>query len=478
MAQTLLANWWHGKAAWRLDVVASLAAILIVCRLGWEEDLTWVWAFVVCAGVVTLTAIRWPYGALVVLIAASAMPFYFVQVFGWNARPEHVAAAIVCLALAVRLVVSKFTWRLDKIDYWILTYVILNFVSSALGSSDPSSTLRWALQNSLAILAYFLIRGLVRDRKTLRTTFAILLVVGLVESVFGIVCYWSHQVFGTSTGVEVGQYLGDVAVPYGSLFEPNLFGAYTACCAILFLALYLFAGHRVGYFACFVVSSLAAVLSFSRAVLLALLLVVGYVVWKNIRLRQAQIRKVAGGLVLVSALVLLLAAGSVGGVLRERFDNLSFQGLSDETTITRIIVAQQALQDVPDHLFLGSGTASFNLSFDWAKYVPSWAGEKTWIGNAPLRILHDTGLLGLTAFLGFFVAIARRFRRIQKLSKIPDAMLIGLMAGTLLYGIAFESTDGTILAFCWVHLGVLASAVILVDSSDEAGGTSALREVA
>jgi hypothetical protein len=465
MSQTTIASWWNDKAPWRLDIVAGFAAVLIVCRLAWEEELAWFWAVAVCTIVVALTMARWPYGALVVLIGASAMPFYYVQVFGWNARPEHFASAIISSAVAIWLVTSRPAVILDKIDYWIVAYVVLNFVSSAFGSSDPSSTLRWAFQNSLAILAYFLVRTVVRDLKMLRYAFGILLGVGLLESIYGILCYASHQVFGTSVGVAAGQYLVDVAAPYGSLFEPNLFGAYTACCAILFLALYLFAGHCLRYFIFFVVASLAAALSFSRAALLAFVLVLGYVFWKSFRLRKTNKGLGIAILVLSSALVLLLSAGSVGGVIRERFMSLYYEGLADDTAISRVVVAQQALEDVPEHLFFGSGTASFNLSFDWAKYVPSWAGETTWIGNAPLRILHDTGLFGLTAFLGFFFAVAHRVRHIRKASKIPDAMLVGLVAGTFVYGIAFQSTDGTILAFFWVHLGLLASAAILTSDS-------------
>jgi hypothetical protein len=50
-------------------------------------------------------------------------------------------------------------------------------------------------------------------------------------------------------------------------------------------------------------------------------------------------------------------------------------------------------------------------------------------------------------------------------------MLVGLSAGGLLYGISFQSTDGTILAFCWIHLGLLASAAVLVNSAVEHSNT-------
>jgi O-antigen ligase len=470
MMLSILSEWWNSKTARRVDLVSAAFLSCILLRLAWQENLTWIGAVVVCVVVVFLTAVRWPYGALIVLIGTSAMPGFFVEIGGWKARPEHFAAVVVLFAVAVWMLQSHYNLRLERLDYWILGFVLLNFVSSAFGSPAPASTLRWALQNSLAILSYFLIRGMVRDFKILRQAFGVLLGVGVLESIYGILCYASHDIFGTSVGMQVGQYHGDVAAPYGSLFEANLLGAYTACCAVSFLALYLFQRRRLRYLICFLVTSLAAVLSFSRASLMALVLAGGYVFWQSHRRSEGKdgSKKVALGVLgVLAAFVLILATGSVGGVIRERFMNLYEQGLADDTTISRFIIIQEALQDIPGHLLLGMGTASFNLTFDWAIYVPEWTGEKTWIGNTPLRILHDTGVLGLAAFLGFFATVAYKLRHARETSTSSDAILVGLTAGTIVYAISFESTDGTILAFCWIQFGLLASALLLLEKSQE-----------
>jgi hypothetical protein len=42
-----------------------------------------------------------------------------------------------------------------------------------------------------------------------------------------------------------------------------------------------------------------------------------------------------------------------------------------------------------------------------------------------------------------------------------SAILLGLWAGALIYFITFQATDGTILAFSWIHFGLLASAATL-----------------
>jgi O-antigen ligase len=407
------------------------------------------------------------------------MPRIAVGFFGWNARPEHFAAAIVAPCVGIWLLSGKRGSQLDKLDYWVLAYVLINYVSSAFGSPEPSATLRWALQNNLAVLSYFLIRLLVRDLKTLQNAFRILLGVGIVEAAYGILCYASNHAFGTTGGMEIAAYLSNVAAPYGSMYEPNLFGAYCAACAVLFLSVYLYGDQRrigglIGYF----LASIATVLSFSRAALFALVVVVCFVLWKAPVSRTGYRSKVAV-FALALGLALVITTTAIGGVLHERLSDLLSQGLREGNTIGRFIVIQSALQEVPTHLLLGSGTASFNLSFDWAEYIPEWASDKSWIGNTPVRILHDTGLVGLMVFVGFLVSLWRRVRRCFRHSIPKSPVLLGLSAGAILYAISFQLTDGTILAFSWVHLGFLASAAVLLSPSNQSANSadSAVRKV-
>lgn len=452
--------------AGRLHLLLTLVAALVVIHLAFEEDLSWLLAFFVLATLSVVSAIRWPYGALIVLIALSAMPVFFVQISGWKARPEHFAAAIVLAAVILARVIFKKQVRFDPLDAWIGAFVLMNFFSSAIASSAPASTLRWAIQNSLAVGAYFLLRALVTDLTRLKICFRILLGVGLLECLYGIGCWISHALFETNVGVQIGQYFGVVAAPYGSMYEPNLFGAYTGCCAVLFLSCYLLEGRRLSHLLCFLVAAIASVTSFSRAALLALVATSCWVVWRGRSKNPIDPKKL---LIFATAfgLITSLAFTSVGGVLRERFTNLFYEGLTEETAISRVVVIGEALQDLPGHLLLGNGTASFNLSFDWAGFIPQWAGEAAWIGNAPLRVLHDTGILGLSTMVGFFVMAWRKVRRI-KTNGVPlgfEGLLVALQAGILLYAVCFQSTDGTIEAFFWVHLAVFASAVILLSSA-------------
>lgn len=467
MPETVLAPQWHAKLG-RLEWLAGGVAIVFLCRMALDENLAWMGWVIVGVSLIALTVTWWPYGALVMLIGMSAMPRFFVEVFGWKARPEHFAVVIVSLVVCIWLLRSNRKIRLETADYCVLAYVAINYVSSAFGSSSPSETLRWALLNNLAVLPYFIIRLLVRDAETFRKAFRVLLAVGIAESVYGILCYLSHHAFGTTAGVEIGQYLSDVAAPYGSLAEANLFGAYTGCAAVLSLALYLTGDRRLGYLISLFVTSLASVLSFSRAALVALVMAAGWVCWQARHAREPR-RSRTVTLVLAVGLILLIVVTAVGGVVQQRFSDLLDQGLMEPTTIGRLVEAQEALQEFSDHRLIGSGTASFQLSFDWSKYLPELRGYQTWVGNITIRILHDSGVLGMAAFLGLVGSMGWKIRLGLRGSQAP--MLIALAAGALLYAVSFQATDGSLSAFPWVHLGFLASAATLIEESSESVNT-------
>ena len=104
---------------------------------------------------------------------------------------------------------------------------------------------------------------------------------------------------------------------------------------------------------------------------------------------------------------------------------------------------------------------------DWDDYLPGYKDTKpeagAWIGNTPLRILHDTGAIGLFVFLAFMWQLIIAFRRVVKnTTGTTAAILIALFAGTTFYAITFQATEATMLAFTWVHIGLLAAAIAII----------------
>ena len=217
----------------------------------------------------------------------------------------------------------------------------------------------------------------------------------------------------------------------------------------------------------FAITLLAALISLARSVLLALPVAAFFVIWVALRRRELKLRHwcPGGGF----ALVLLAVSPFVFDLVKERFSTIDISELgSDSTSLVRIVQMAVAAEDVQAHPVLGTGTASFQLFFDWDDYLPGMQGENDvagWVGNTPLRILHDTGIVGLAIFLGFLSRWPGQFERRFVMAGTTRTIMIALSAGLVLYAITFQATEATILAFTWVHLGLLAAAVKVIQSS-------------
>jgi len=394
------------------------------------------------------------YIATVLLIAASAMPRAAVDVSGVNARPEHVLAGFLCLTL-------PWLWnaRERKIEWlradWLLgSYMVINLVSSWFMSVDPKQTTKWAIQQLLAIAPYFILRIVAGHEDTFRRAFRVLLIIGALEGLYATVAIYANKLFGAGFGLSTEQYEGIPAV-YGTQFEPNLLGSYCAACTIMMAVMYLKQKKRwylIGYMLSF--SGMAV--SFARASVVAygavisLLVLVGvYRRWINWpMLRRLVVATAVVGVVLSP----LLVASYV-----ERFSTVQVTDVTaDPNTFTRAVQLAIGAQQFLDHPILGNGTASFQLLFDWQSLGPDWE-EQGWLGNTEVRVLHDTGIVGFGLFAGFLLSLGLAARKILRRMEAPE--LLALMVACGIYLLTFQATEGTLLGFSWVHLGLIGCGV-------------------
>ena len=403
---------------------------------------------------------RWPYGALGVLIVASVMPRVKVEIGGWNARPEHFAAFGVLIALFFRLLSpQKQSPKLvpTKTDYWVALYVMWNYVSSAWMSPDPKMTLRWALLTNLVVLPYFLIRLIVTNQRIQRWAFKTFLVVGVIEFVYAIAAYASRHLLDTSFGVEIGQYAVGFEGVYGSQYEPNILGSYSACFAIMFLVLAFLPDRKANWaIGGTIVAQAALLVSLSRAAFASFILACFVLLFLGVRRGLIRTKKV---LLVGLGLALFLApiAATGGRNLVTRMANLSEGDVqNDVETMGRLVSWAVALEDVQRHPIVGNGTASFQLLAGTTQ-LPI-LGDQPWVANYVIRILHDMGLIGMFLFIGLIFTLFKQVKRAISQNGPGRDIVIALAAGCLVYVVAFMSAEGTMLSFFWVHLGLLASA--------------------
>jgi O-Antigen ligase len=441
-----------------------LFLITVTALLLWP-DASSVTALLIAAAVaVPIAAFLLSYsavGAMVALVIASAIPRLYIEIAGLKARPEHIICGALCISILFlkkkRLQPVQWIWP----DYLLVAYAALNIFSSWFMSIEPRQTIKWAVQQVLVILAYFFLRVLVEDRKGLHKTVMALLVVGSVTVAYGIICFYSNLIFGTKFGVTVDQY-GDIPATYGFQFEANILGSYSGALAVMMLVIYLY-DRRKRFLAGFVLGLAAMGISLSRgalgATLIGLLVVAIFSVKKRLLTGELLLR-----LTQATLLAVLLVLPAVISQYTERFSTVDISDpTSDPNTLTRMVQVGSAFDEVLKHPVWGGGTSSFQLAFDWQSLGAEWE-DQGWIANTEMRVLHDTGLVGLIVFSAFLVSLYRRSRRVLKFESNPE--LVALLASAAVYFVAYQATEGTILAFTWVHLGLIGCAVSIFFASE------------
>jgi O-Antigen ligase len=414
------------------------------------------------AAVIPLT-IFWPYGCLLGLMAAASAPKWPLEIGSWHAKPEHLVVGVFGLALLVRMCTRSHVWKkLDKLDYLLAAFLVMNFVSSGFTSPDRGSTLRWALMQALAVAPAFLIGQLIRKQDQLDRAMSFWLGIGVAEALFGLLCYLSYLMFDTEVGIGFFDYLDYTPAVRGSQWEPNIFGSYCTCFAVMFLFYFVARETRRGqYLLGLSITGTALLMSLARQAWATFILVALFVLFCNFRRRNIPWGKL---FLIVASVFLVLAVGvTLMKDLRDRLATLAISKVMEEPTLVRrasIII--QGLDDIKQHPLVGSGTNSFQLTNETSE-DESQEGE-AWLGCFFFRVLHDTGIIGTVILGWFFINLARRAWRILFLQKSPDVVVGALSAAILVMMIAYQLTDASTLAFMWINLGLFMAAIRIAEA--------------
>jgi O-antigen ligase len=457
-------GWWG--TLHKFERVAAVVSGFAVFYLAGTESLDWIPLVAIALVGLTGMLIGWPYGALGMLMATAAIPRYQLTISSWNAKPEHLTAAVCGVILLLRIWRGNQNWRkLDKVDFLLLLFLALGFFSSYVASPDRAATLRWSLLLTLATAPFFLVSQMVDTRERLEKGMKALLVVGATEALFGILCFLCYLLFGTEFGVTFFFYLDFIPGVHGSQWEPNIFGSYCACFAVMFLFYYLAGGRQGGwYLAGFLVTTVGVLLSLARQGWACLIIVGVMVLLYNQRRKKIQWKRLVP--VGVGILATLLIGVTLMRDLPERLATLAIGKAADDPTVLhRLKFLAFAVEDIREHPIIGLGSSSFQLLYEDEDNI---GVGPAWLDNLVIRVIHDTGIVGMIAFGWFLTELGRRAWRVLKSPALhdPSSMAVGaLSAGGLVLLIAYQLTDASTLGFTWIHFGMLAAAVQIVGSA-------------
>ena len=410
---------------------------------------------------------RSPGPAVAAMIAASAMPRLFVEIGGLKARPEHLVCGLMVLLAPFWLRHRPEPVKWQKFDYILVAYLGMQMFSSLVMSIEPMQTIKWAMQQIIVVMAYFLLRILLVDKAAFRRAFDVMLIVGVLGSVYAIICFYSNLLFGTDFGVGVDQY-GGIPGTYGAQFEANLLGSTCGSSSAMMLMMFLKTKERK-YLLGFSITFTAMAISLSRGALAGSFVAMALVIYRN---RSHVDRAKVGKLALAMLGIVIITAPAIYGMWSERFSTVEITDISaDDTTRDRLVTVALAGEGIAEHPLAGNGTSSYQLQYTDEAFGE--ADQPGWIPNTETRILYDTGVVGLGLFIAFCCYLGASVKRFLK--KRSNVELEALVLAFVVYCVSFQFTEGTLLAFTWVHLGMIACAVVLFNTANGTGEQAKLQ---
>jgi len=450
------------------DKLAAVAVAVLVVYLAKTESLMWTPVLFGALVSSALLFVRWPSSPVLELLIASVIPRWFTKIGAWNAKPEHMVAAACCGALLVRICTRSHKWeRLERLDWLLTAFLAFNYVSSCLYSPNVGLTLRWALLQTVAASPYFLIRQLVRSKEQLDKVMTWYLWVGALEAVFGILCYIGFNYFGTLVGITIFDYVGFIPGVHASQWEPNIFGSYCTCVAVMFLYYYLSRVHKERnrwYLAGLAVTTAGISFSLARQAWVCFIFVSGMLLLFHLGRKGMQKKRLVFIVVgLLGALIASILA--MNSAESDRLETLApGQVDRDPTVVRRATLVALAMDDIVQHPIVGLGSSSFQLMYLGEDDSAEGKAE-AWLGTLGFRILHDTGIIGAFLLAWFLISLGFRTWRVQRRHKSKDVALGALSAAAVVMLIAYQLTDASTLAFTWVHLGLLVTALRFAEAT-------------
>ena len=430
----------------------------------------------IVAPAVVLAALRWRRALLEALPFLAIVNGVPLRVGGVAIRVDQLAALALLIPLAASVVSGRRQLRLDVTTRWLAVLLALNVLASLVHSPARSYSLQQCANLASAWSIYVVLVNFVETREELGRLFDRALWAALAASGIGVAAF----VLGVSGfplgGAEVStiavEHLTQAYGAYGTMFEPNIFGSFTGAYLVLALGVLAFTGpasveaSRLRLVRWTAVGCAAGlVLSFTRSAWLGAMGSVVVLATLGGRTRAVRTSRVIVPVVVLLGLVLvlLLLPGNAGTLLRFKLANLL--NLGSQTMTLRVLTYTLALQQTLEHPIIGSGTFTFAplvaQGGDFAQFE-NW--RNLWIGNYLLLALHDTGVLGLVAWVGMLWSVLRRGVRATA-SADPE---LGSSALTLTAAVAsllipFLATTGFSLGYPWLLIGLLGVTVRLAE---------------
>jgi hypothetical protein len=454
---------------------------LLVVAASVTTEVPWLPAAGMVGGLVVLWCIQRPSRWVYLLIGTAFLESRGFSLFlgGTRMRPAQLLLVLI-LALAA-LQVAGGMIRLRKVPLLIplLVYLGCNVVSALFGPA-PQQSVKIVLLLASVMAVYVVSYALIRDDPSAwPAVYRFFLIVGLIEVSYGlyqIAAGYANARLGLSLpigalGLVHSDYLGTVfGRPYGTLPEPDTYGAVCAFYALLLGLMWLTASvpSRHGRWTSRVlaIGSLGGLLiGIVRAVWMGFLCGLLWAFGLRLIGRMRGFRVLRMGAVV---LALLLAGGGVWlpsptarAILERRFIDVSVPEQAFSLENARFVQMAASFRLFRQRPILGNGPGSFTVlgtvGAHEEYYISTGADlSRMYDPSILTTVLNDTGLVGAAAFVFLALAyLSHVFRGARRLRDgvSRNAALSGHCALVGLFA-SFVFTHYFWLPFTWLFLAM------------------------
>ena len=420
-------------------------------------------------------AIRWRsalIGILPFLVLLNGVP---LPVLGVSVHFDQVIACLLTAAVGADVVAGVRRLRTDPVTWWLAGLLVVNLAASALNSPAPSYSLLECANLASVWVIYLLVINLVETGPQLESFFRRSLWAAAAEGCVSIAAYVLNVIGVPVGGADVSESAAErLTTPYGAygtMVEPNIFGSFSAAYLVLCVVLLMIAAQRpsavpnarlLRWVA--VITAGGLVLSFTRAAWLgAAVGIAGFALFARpmlgVRVRVSR-ALIPLGLALGAIIVLWFLPGNAGDLFR--FKVLNLFNIASPTGVIRLLTYVAALEQSRQHLLIGWGTFSFApLALQGSDFRQFDNWQNLWIGNYFLLALHDTGIIGLTLWVGLISTIlvrgVRAVRWLRGVNQVASSRAVALVCAVTTLLIPFLATSGFSLGYSWLLIGLLGA---------------------
>ena len=453
---------------------------------------------------------------LALLIGAVSADRFGIRWHGVNLRLELIAAVVLAAGAVVTWRVSAV--RIGLIEWCLAGWLAVGLISSLAFSPAPRESVRLTLVLVALVALYGVAIVFIRSRADLARAAVVWVAIGTIVAVIGIVESILYALVGSHVGIAFdGTASGNIVVfaprVTSTLWEANLFGSYMMIVWALAFAVSRMPVARAtrpkwALRIAMALFTAGIVISTTRVVWVVAPMLMLSMLAFALRKRLLSWRLILGdffnpnlagitvGLALVTAMSVVACPSSPraaatpaiaananpgsgpppagprpleatgcfasGSVFMQHAHGF-FAASSTSSYTGRLKIAQLAFKGWLHRPVLGNGSGSYVYV-----YGPDGGG---WIGNLPLHVLFDTGIVGFILLLVALVAAARpailALRAAGSSWETTHFVLFALVAAGLAQLLSYEFTDGSWLGFTWVYLGMLVAAARLATSSSQ-----------